>query len=196
MASILSNQMTITTGYAGTGKTYVSTVLAADLWRAGTVRKIILTRPNVASGEKLGYRPGDLQEKLLEWFAEILLILRERVGRNVVDLALKHGDIEMVPFESMRGRSFNDAFIILDEAQNTTVKEMMMFTTRLGEGSKTVVNGDTRQSDLKTDSGLKALVRLVRQRAMPVEIIEFGVSDIVRSGLCKEFVLGWMDYTE
>lgn len=193
MASIKEHDMTITTGYAGTGKTYIPTVMAIDLWRSGQVEKIILTRPNIASGEKLGFRPGTMYEKMMEWFAEILSIIKDRIGKGALEIAIKNGDIEMVPFETMRGRSFNNAFIILDEAQNTSSHEMKMFTTRIGDGTKTVVNGDVRQSDIQRTSGLQTLVRMVRDRQMSVPIIEFGVSDIVRSGLCRDFILGWMD---
>jgi len=194
--SITGSDMVITTGYSGTGKTYVPTIMAADRLTQGAARngvdKIILTRPNVQSGRSLGYRPGDLQEKMVEWFAEILTILRERLGTGAVDANLRKGTIQMVPFESMRGRSFNDAFVILDEAQNTTPTEMKMFTTRIGVGTTTVVNGDIRQSDLKGGSGLTALLEVTK--SMDVPHVDFKASDIVRSDLCRQFIEGWMDY--
>lgn len=198
ISAIFTNEMVVTTGYPGTGKTYVPTIMAADFYREGVafggVDKIILTRPNVASGRSLGYRPGDLNEKLAEWFAEIMNLLRERLGHGMVEVGLKHGSIEMVPFESMRGRTFDNAFILLDEAQNTTPHEMKMFTTRLGSNVRCVVNGDIRQSDLKTDSGLKVLVNLIREYELNVPIIEFGSSDIVRGDLCREFILAFSDW--
>jgi len=194
--SILGSPMTITTGYSGTGKTFVPTMMAADAFnrtrQRGGVDKIILTRPNVQSGRSLGFRPGDLNEKMLEWFAEIMAVLREALGTNTVDLALKRGDIELVPFETMRGRSFNNAFVILDEAQNTTPHEMKMFTTRLGMNTTTVVNGDIRQSDLKSNSGLAALIDITWDMEIPW--IDFDEDDIVRSDLCKEFIVRWMEY--
>lgn len=194
--SIKNTPMVITTGYSGTGKTYVPTVMAADMLVEGPARygvdKLILTRPNVQSGRSLGFRPGDLQEKLLEWFAEIITVLRERLGTGAVETGLKNGTIELVPFETMRGRSFNQAFVILDEAQNTTPHEMKMFTTRLGEGTKTVVNGDIRQSDLRESSGLKALLDVTAEMAVPH--ITFRREDIVRSALCREFIENWMEY--
>lgn len=196
--AIENHPLTVTTGFPGTGKTYVPTLKAAHLWNLGASRggvdRIILARPNVESGRPLGYRPGDLQEKLREWFAEILSILTECLGKGAVDTALSKGRIEMVPFETMRGRSFSDAFIILDEAQNTTPHEMKMFVTRLGENIRCVVNGDVLQSDLRGKSGLKALVDIIRSYRMDVPIIEFGASDIVRSDICKEFILNFMDY--
>lgn len=196
--SILGSPMTITTGYSGTGKTFVPAMLAADAFnrtrQRGGVDKIILTRPNVQSGRSLGFRPGDLNDKLLEWFAEIMTVLREALGTNTVDLALKRKDIELVPFETMRGRSFNNAFVLLDEAQNTTQHEMKMFTTRLGQGTTTVVNGDVRQSDLKENSGLSALVDITWD--MDIPWIDFDEDDIVRSELCKEFIVRWMEYEE
>lgn len=188
--------MVITTGYSGTGKTYVPTIMAADMLTEsaarGGVDKLILTRPNVQSGKSLGFRPGDLHEKLLEWFAEIITVLRERLGAGAVDTGLKTGTIELVPFETMRGRSFNNAFVILDEAQNTTPHEAKMFTTRLGEGTKTVVNGDVRQSDLRQESGLKALLSVTAN--MDVPHVAFRREDIVRSELCKAFIENWMEY--
>lgn len=194
--SITASDMVIVTGYSGTGKTYIPAVMAADRLMAGGSRnginKLILTRPNVASGRSLGYRPGNLEEKMAEWFAEILGVLRQRMGAGAVDSCLRKGVIEMVPFESMRGRTFDDAFIILDEAQNTTPTEMKMFTTRIGQGTTTVVNGDIRQSDLKADSGLTALRAVTRD--MDIPHIDFKVGDIVRSDLCREFIEGWMEY--
>lgn len=196
--SINSKLMTITTGYPGTGKTYVPTILAADEYADGTqyggVDKIILTRPNEASGRPIGYRPGSMIEKMSEWFAEQLSILRERLGAGAVEVALKTGAIEMVPFETMRGRSFNNAFVLLDEAQNTTPDQMKMFVTRLGADTTVVVNGDILQSDLRGDSGLTTLLKIIRQYHMDVPVIDFGSEDIVRSALCKQFIVNWLDY--
>lgn len=195
MDSIRTRSMTITTGYPGTGKTYVPTVMAADALMEREVDKIILTRPNEASGRPIGHRPGTMIEKMVEWFAEQLGILRDRMGPGAVDIALKRGDIEIVPFESMRGRSFNNAFVLLDEAQNTVPDQMKMFVTRIGAGSAVVVNGDILQSDLRVDSGLSVLVRIVKTYHMDdVGIIDFTEDDIRRSDLCRKFIIRWMDY--
>jgi phosphate starvation-inducible PhoH-like protein len=191
----LDSPMVVTTGYAGTGKTYVPTTMAADLLIDGTfnggVDKIILTRPNEASGRPIGFRPGTMIEKMSEWFAEQLSILKDRMGPNEVELAIRRGKIEMVPFETMRGRSFRDAFILLDEAQNTSPAQMKMFVTRIGESSRAVVNGDVLQSDLRGASGLSVLLEIIRENGMEVPIIEFTKDEIVRSKLCREFIINW-----
>lgn len=196
--AIHSHQMTVTTGYPGTGKTYVPTIMAADEYADGEsfggVNKIILTRPNEASGRPIGHRPGTMIEKMSEWFAEQLSILKDRLGAGAVEVGLKNGTIEMVPFETMRGRSFNSAFVLLDEAQNTSPHQMKMFVTRLGEGTTVVVNGDILQSDLQGHSGLTTLLQLTQWYKMDVPVIDFGPEDIVRSNLCKQFIINWMDY--
>ena len=192
--SIKHNQMTVTTGVAGTGKTYVPTVLSAREYVKGRVDKIILSRPNVEAGRPLGYRPGDLQEKLREWFAEIFSIYTRLLGPGFVETGLKNGTIELVPFESMRGRNFDDAFIILDEAQNTLPVEMKMFSTRIGEGTTVVINGDMNQSDISAKSGLKVFCDLIELNNLPIPMIEFGVDDIVRSELCRDLIVAWDKY--
>lgn len=194
MDAIRQCQMSIAFGYPGTGKTYIPVVLAADMYNRGLVDNIILTRPNEPAGPKLGFRPGEMEEKMGEWVAEILKILRLCLGAGALDVAMKKGNIEMVPFETMRGRSFSDSFVFLDEAQNTRPNEMKMFVTRIGEGTKVVVNGDLDQSDLKGTSGLKAAVDIVRGWNMDVPVINFGPDDIVRSQLCKEWILNWNEW--
>ena len=135
-------------GPAGTGKTWIAASYAADLYRGGVIKKIILTRPNVPCGRSLGYFPGTLEEKFAPWAVPITDIIRDRLGSAVFDIAKRNGNIEVVPFEVMRGRSWHDAFILLDEAQNTSVMEIKMFLTRIGEDCITVVNGDIAQCDL------------------------------------------------
>ena len=181
-------------GPPGTGKTYVPVLTAADRLLKGDINKIILTRPNVEAGRPLGFRPGDLQEKLNEWFAEILGLLRARLTTGVFETAMSRGSIECVPFETMRGRSFPNAFVLLDEAQNCLVPEILNFLFRVGDNSQVVVNGDIRQCDLKTDSGLRAVIDMIRTDHLPVPIVEFGVDDIVRSEWCKMWVLSAMKH--
>ena len=115
-------------------------------------------------------------------------VISNRLGKAVYDLAVKNGDIEVVPFEVMRGRSWRDAFILLDEAQNTTITEIKMFLTRIGEGCVTVINGDIAHCDLDHSSGLHKAIGLVKDRGLPVPIVEFSVDDIVRSGMCAMWV--------
>lgn len=171
-------------GPAGTGKTWIAASHAADLYRSGSIGKIVLTRPNVPCGRSLGFFPGTLESKFAPWTVPVTDAIRDRLGKAVYDIAVKNGDIEVVPFEVMRGRSWRDAFILLDEAQNTSVTEIKMFLTRVGEGCTTVINGDIAQCDVAQGSGLHAAITLVRQRNLPVPIIEFSADDIVRSGLC------------
>lgn len=191
--AIESHQMVITTGYPGTGKTFIPTVIATDLLTQDYISKIILTRPNVAAGKPLGFRPGTLDEKFGEWFLEIRKLILERVGHKQLEEWFQKEQIEMVPFETMRGRSFDNAFVILDEAQNTTPHEMKMFVTRIGN-AQVVVNGDLMQSDLKEDSGLKWACLIRDFCHMDVPVVDFGPEDIVRGDLCKEWIINWIKY--
>jgi phosphate starvation-inducible PhoH-like protein len=175
-------------GPAGTGKTWMAATYAADLYRQGRISKIILTRPNVPAGRSLGYFPGSLSEKFGPWAAPIIDAIADRIGRAAHEIAVKNGDIELVPFEVMRGRSWRDAFILLDEAQNATVSEMKTFLTRAGEGCTVVINGDVSQCDLREGSGLQIVLQLIKSQQLPVTVIEFTPDDIVRSGSCAMWV--------
>ena len=186
--ALRSSAQVIVLGPAGTGKTWIAATHAADLYRAGQVRKIILTRPNVPCGRSLGFFPGSLEEKFAPWAAPVIEAIRERIGAGAFDIALKRGEIEMVPFEVMRGRSWKDAFVLLDEAQNTTPAEIKMFLTRIGEDCTVVINGDVSQCDLDEESGLRVALDLVAKRRLPVPVIEFTLADIVRSGICAMWV--------
>ena len=188
LTALQASPQLIVTGPAGTGKTWIAASHAADLFRKGKVSKIILTRPTVPCGRSLGFFPGSLEEKFAPWATPIIEAIKERMGAAAYEIALKHGDIEMVPFEVMRGRSWKNAFIILDEAQNTTIAEIKMFLTRIGEGTQTVINGDIRQCDLDANSGLGKVIDMIKHQSLPVPIIEFGIEDIVRSGLCAMWV--------
>lgn len=181
----------IVTGFSGTGKTYIAATMAANLYAQRQIDKIIITRPNVSVGKDLGYFPGTLEEKFQPWALPILEVLMEQLGKGTVETAIKAGNIEMAPLSTMRGRSFKNAFIILDEGQNTTVSEMKMFLTRIGQNCKVVINGDIRQSDISSLSGLAKIIQLVKDNDMPVPIIEFGVDDIVRSDVCKQWIIAF-----
>ncbi|MGA2794329.1 MAG: PhoH family protein [Roseiarcus sp.] len=171
-------------GPAGTGKTWIAATYAADLYRKRRIGKIILTRPNVPCGRSLGFFPGSLEEKFAPWAAPVVEAIKERIGAAAYEIALKKGDIEMAPFEVMRGRSWKDAFVLLDEAQNTTTAEIKTFLTRIGENCTMVVDGDVSQCDLEVASGLRAVLELIRAKGLPVPVIEFTLDDIVRSGVC------------
>lgn len=178
-------------GPAGTGKTFCTTTYAAQEFIKGHYSKIVMTRPNKEIENSLGFFPGSLNEKLGVWLAETISILRQTLGAEAYEIALKNGDIEMVPFEVMRGRSFNDAIVLVTEAQNTTIKEMTAFVTRTGEGSKVIIDGDLRQSDIGDENGLKWAVHMIKKNKSLSELsgmVEFDSDDIVRSGLCGAWV--------
>ena len=175
-------------GPAGTGKTWIAATYAADLYREKQISKIILTRPNVPCGRSLGFFPGALEDKFAPWAAPVVDAIKDRIGRAAYEIALKRGDIEMVPFEVMRGRSWKDAFVLLDEAQNTTPAEIKTFLTRLGEDCTAVINGDISQCDLPETSGLSTVLRLIKAQKLPIPVIEFGAEHIVRSGMCAMWV--------
>ena len=175
-------------GPAGTGKTYVTATYAADLYTTKEIDKIVITRPHVAVGKDIGYLPGTLEEKTYPWALPVLDVLQKHLGKGAVETGIKNGNIEMAPLALMRGRSFEDAFIIVDESQNITTHELKMLLTRVGEGSTIVLNGDIQQSDLKEADGLSKVIHLAKKHMLPVPIIEFGLEDIVRSDICAQWV--------
>jgi phosphate starvation-inducible protein PhoH and related proteins len=172
------------TGPAGTGKTYIAAAIAADLYNTHKIHKIILTRPNIPAGKSLGFFAGTIEDKIAPWVIPLTEVLQERMGKGRYDVAYKRGDIQIVPFEVMRGRSFNNAFVILDEGQNLTPHEMKMFLTRIGENTKVIVNGDISQHDLQGDSGLKVAIDLLHKHDIPAAHCNFTHDDVVRSGIC------------
>jgi phosphate starvation-inducible PhoH-like protein len=188
LTALKTSEQIVVMGPAGTGKTFLAATHAADLLRQKRIEKIILTRPNVPGGRSIGFFPGTLEEKFSPWTAQIIADIKSRMGAAAFDIALKNGDIEMVPFEVMRGRSWSNAFILLDEAQNTTIDEMKMFLTRQGEDSTVVINGDISQSDLREASGLAQVIHLIKKELLPIPVIEFELDDIVRSGICATWV--------
>ena len=186
--ALRSSPQVIVLGPAGTGKTWIAASHAADLFRNRQIDKIILTRPNVPCGRSLGYFPGTLEDKFAPWAAPVVEAIKGRIGKAAYEIALKSGDIELVPFEVMRGRSWKNAFVLFDEAQNSTPAEIKTFLTRIGEGCTVVVNGDVSQCDLERASGLRAVIHLIKSQMLPVPVIEFAREDIVRSGACAMWV--------
>lgn len=186
--AIASSNQVMILGPAGTGKTYVTATCAADLYTLKQIDKIVITRPHVAVGKDIGFLPGTLEEKAQPWALPVLDVLVKHLGRGTVDTALKSGNIEIATLALMRGRSFDGAFIIVDEAQNIEIPEIQMILTRVGEGSTIVLNGDIQQSDLKGTSGLAKIIHLSKKHMLDVPVVEFGVEDIVRSGICAEWV--------
>lgn len=175
-------------GPAGTGKTYVTATYAADLYTLKEVDKIVITRPHVAVGKDVGYLPGTLEEKTYPWALPVLDVLERHWGKGMLETAIKNGNVEMAPLALMRGRSFDNTFVIVDEAQNITAHELKMLLTRVGEGSTIVLNGDAQQSDLKEADGLSKVIHLAKKHMLPVPIVEFGLEDIVRSDICAQWV--------
>jgi phosphate starvation-inducible PhoH-like protein len=178
----------IVLGPAGTGKTWIAATHAADLYRSRNIDKIILTRPNVPCGRSLGFFPGSLEDKFGPWAAPVTEAIKERIGKAAYDIALKNGGIELVPFEVMRGRSWKNAFVLLDEAQNCTPAEIKTFLTRIGDDCTVVINGDVSQCDLSADSGLRVVIDMIGTQNLPVPVVAFGHEDIVRSGVCAMWV--------
>ena len=187
MAAINTHQLTFGLGPAGTGKTFCATAMAAEAFERRQVDRIIFTRPAIESGETLGFLPGKLQDKLEPWFSTFRSYLNDMLGRGVVDCALKNDRVVFEPLAYMRGKTFEDAFVILDEAQNCTHMQLKMFLTRIGEHSRVVINGDTEQSDISDESGLRE-VALRLEGLDDVYIHEFEARDVVRSDLVRRIL--------
>ena len=187
--AIRNNTITIGVGPAGTGKTYLAVAMAVTAFRAREVNRIILTRPAVEAGEKLGFLPGDLQSKVDPYLRPLYDALFDMLGAETYQKYVERGNIEVAPLAYMRGRTLDDSFIILDEAQNTTPEQMKMFLTRLGFNSKMVITGDITQIDLPggVRSGLKDAVRLLRG-IDGIESVSFGAADVVRNKLVQDII--------
>jgi phosphate starvation-inducible PhoH-like protein len=191
ISALQSHNQIIVTGFSGTGKTFIAASHAANLYANRRIDRIIITRPNIAVGKDLGYLPGTLEEKYTPWIMPVLDVLEQQLGKNVVETGMKNGNIQMVPLSVMRGRSFNKSFIIVDEAQNLTIHEMKMLLTRVGKECTIVINGDIKQSDINQQSGLSKILHLAKKYNMDIPTIEFGVDDIVRSDICKQWIIAF-----
>ncbi len=187
--AIKHNTITFGIGPAGTGKTYLAVALAVAEYKAKKVEKILLTRPAVEAGEKLGFLPGDLQEKVNPYLRPLYDALQEMLGMDTYTKMMEKGAIEVAPLAYMRGRTLNNSFIILDEAQNTTKEQIKMFLTRLGENSKMIITGDITQIDLPSGvaSGLKHASRVLA-KVQDIGIMKFSERDVVRHPLVSAIV--------
>ena len=189
MKAIQKNTITVGVGPAGTGKTYLAVAAAVAAFRERTVNRIILTRPAVEAGERLGFLPGDLQNKVDPYLRPLYDALYDMLGPETYQKYLERGSIEVAPLAYMRGRTLDDSFIILDEAQNTTRELMKMFLTRLGFGSKIVITGDVTQIDLPEEkvSGLKDAIRVL-EGVEDIAICTLTSSDVVRHALVQKII--------
>ena len=195
MKAIAKNTVTIGVGPAGTGKTYLAVAAAVAAFRERTVNRIILTRPAVEAGERLGFLPGDLQNKVDPYLRPLYDALYEMLGPETFQKYQERGSIEVAPLAYMRGRTLDDSFIILDEAQNTTREQMKMFLTRLGFGSKIVITGDVTQIDLPADksSGLKEAMRVLKN-VEGIGICQLTNADVVRHVMVQRIVEAYERY--
>lgn len=187
--AIRKNTVVFGVGPAGTGKTYLAVAMAVRAFKAGEVERIILTRPAVEAGESLGFLPGDLQTKVDPYLRPLYDALFEMLGEEGFNRQMERGTIEVAPLAYMRGRSLNDSFIILDEAQNTTKEQMKMFLTRLGFHSKAVVTGDITQIDLPATkkSGLVDAIRILKG-VEDIDVLRFSEKDVVRSKIVQDII--------
>ena len=192
--AIRNNTVTLGVGPAGTGKTYLAVAAAVSAFRAKEVNRIILTRPAVEAGERLGFLPGDLQSKVDPYLRPLYDALFDMLGAENYNKYLERGNIEVAPLAYMRGRTLDDSFIILDEAQNTSREQMKMFLTRMGFGSKIVITGDITQIDLPTDkvSGLKEAMRVLRG-VEDIAICRLTDADVVRHVIVQRIIKAYED---
>lgn len=190
--AVQHNDVTFGIGPAGTGKTYLAVVMAVAALKSGSVEKIILTRPAVEAGESLGFLPGDLKEKVDPYLRPIYDALYDILGAEHTTRLMDRGVIEIAPLAYMRGRTLDNAFVILDEAQNTTPAQMKMFLTRLGFGSKMIVNGDVTQIDLprNANSGLVQAQRILQDIAH-ISFVSFSAADVVRHPVVASIIAAY-----
>ena len=192
---VKERQMVFCCGPAGTGKTYLAVAFAVSMLKAGQVEKIILSRPAVEAGERLGFLPGDLKEKIDPYLRPIYDALNEMLPVGEVIKKIESGQIEIAPIAFMRGRTLSNSFVILDESQNTTPIQMKMFLTRLGENSKMIINGDLSQVDLPsgTKSGLREAMNIL-QSIDDIGFITFNDKDVVRNALVSKIVKNYEEF--
>jgi phosphate starvation-inducible PhoH-like protein len=193
--AIRKHDVTFGVGPAGTGKTYLAVAMALSTFREGKVSRIILTRPAVEAGEALGFLPGDLYEKITPYLRPLQDALHDMMPAEEIQKNTERGTIEIAPLAYMRGRTLNNAFIILDEAQNSTTEQMLMFLTRLGHGSKAVITGDETQIDLPPQkrSGLLEAHHAL-QNTEGIAIVEFGKRDVVRHPLVQRIISAYEEH--
>lgn len=190
LESIKTNQITFGTGSAGTGKTFIAASYAAEQLFNKNIDKVILTRPAVTAEEDLGFLPGDLNEKYEPYLLPFKEIFERTLGKSFYECCLKDGTIEPAPIGYLRGRTFDNAIILIDEAQNVTCGQMKLILSRVGENCKIIISGDTNQKDIDCPSGLEDAIRRL-SRVEGVDVVNFLPEDIVRSRLCKQIIMAY-----
>jgi len=188
LRAIKSNPITVTIGCAGTGKTYCSAGTVAQLYLQGKHKKIVVTRANVPTGKSLGHFPGTIQEKMTPWLLPMLEVFQKAFGKEKYKYMMNKNEIEIQPIETIRGRSYENALVLVDEAQNLCMNELKAITTRIGENTKLVLMGDPAQSDVRDGRDLVNFARKVNNAGIDLPVIQFGVEDIVRSDIVAELV--------
>lgn len=188
--AIKHHPITVTMGCAGTGKTYCSAGTVAQLFQNSKngYDKIVLTRANVPTGKSLGHFPGTIEEKMTPWLMPMLEVLKKAFGKGKYEYMLSKGQIEIQPIETIRGRSYENALVLVDEAQNLCMDELKAITTRIGENTKLVLMGDPAQSDVKGGRDLVEFCWKVKKAGIDMPVVEFGVNDIVRSDIVADLV--------
>lgn len=189
ITTIKHNPITLVIGPAGCGKTYISAAMAAKYFTSNYVDKIILSRANVPTGRTLGHFPGSIEDKLTPWMMPSLDVLRKFMGDGKFKYCMEKKSIQLQPIETIRGRSFDSSFIIVDEAQNLSIDEIISITTRLGEESKLILLGDPFQSDLKCESGLVWFDKIADKYDLNIPSVHFSLDDVVRSRVVKEILV-------
>lgn len=182
----------LATGHPGTSKTYLPTAMACDLLRLGRIDKIIFTRPNISNSKSLGFFAGSLEEKMANWLAPVLSVVKERMGAGALEVALKHGDIQFQPLETIKGLSVSDGWLICDEAEDLTIDEVKKIITRVGSNCKLIMAGDITQAELGEKSGLRWFTQFVQRQSLSdiVGHVDFNnPNEIVRSEAVKRFVI-------
>jgi phosphate starvation-inducible PhoH-like protein len=190
--SIESYAITVTKGPAGTGKTYISAMTSARLYLKGGYDAIILSRANVPTGRTLGHFPGTIQEKMAPWLAPVINVLKQGLTTTHYENLVAKDRIQIQPLETIRGQSFENSIVLIDEAQNLTFEEIKAITTRLGEGSKLVLMGDPYQSDVDNGDALNAFCAMCERNNIEIPVVEFTIDDIVRSDIVAQLVKMFM----
>lgn len=195
LRALNSSPLVVTTGPAGVGKTWCAVNHAVNQLVSGRTTRIVMTRANIPTGRSLGFFPGTIIEKLEPWLAPMISVIKQRLGANDYDNKVRLGQIQLYPLETIRGTSFDDTTLLVDEAQNLTYEEVKALTTRLGENSQIVLMGDPTQSDIRAN-GLSTLKNIIESQALKVPVVTFTVDDIVRSDLTATLVRAYLTWEQ